>query len=127
VKIMGDEPSNADPSMWGMNRPFGGLQFTIIPTWEQGFAWRFLSAGKRVPTKAAGRKGTRRAWKRKHPVGLRWRYGPVEPANMLRMGDRVIMTHRQHAAVMAAISTGNARDGASPKIPQPQDHERGDG
>jgi len=39
--------------------------------------------GNRVPSKKAGRRGTRRAWKRAHPPGWQkiiWQYFDIQPA-----------------------------------------------
>jgi hypothetical protein len=80
---------------------FDGLKIMVVDTWASGYAWRLLRPG-RCPTKRQGRPGTRKAWKRKHPVGLRRRYGPIEPDDMLRIGDKLYCTARQSEALQHA-------------------------
>ena len=53
----------------------------------------------RVPSKLAGRKGTRRAWKRTHKPGWVWFYR--EPTDVLMLPNRMaIVTPRQKAELM---------------------------
>lgn len=80
----------------------GGLRVYVVPTWvhKDGYAyirpWRVLS-------KAKGRKGTRRAAKRRQKAG--WRYGrwPVEPEHMMRTADAVYCTPRQYAELQRRL------------------------
>ena len=89
-----------------------GLKIIVTASWVSGWRWEFLRPGK-TPSKSAGRKGTRRDWKRRHPRGLRWRYGAVEPDHMLRTGDKIICTPHQAAALRAA-TTPPQQEGAEP-------------
>lgn len=61
----------------------------------------------RVPSRAAGRKGTRRAWKRSHPPDFVMRYR--EPDDVLIIGEqRIIATPRQYAAIQRMTESSNA-------------------
>jgi hypothetical protein len=79
------------------------VDLVIVPTWVSGWRWTRLHSGK-APSKAQGRKGTRRAWKRAHPRGIRWRYGPVEPDHVLKVGGRVLCTAAQAKALRERIA-----------------------
>lgn len=91
---------------------FGGLDVVVVPTWVHGWAFVKLWKFKR-PTKADGRKGTKRDWKRAHGVGLRWSYVPVEPDHVLRMGGKIICTARQLAALSDGAAQQHPTGGAS--------------
>lgn len=51
----------------------------------------------RVPSKAAGRKGTRRNWKRKHQPGYTWLFR--EPDDVLMFLGTIIVTPQQWDAL----------------------------
>ncbi|HRE42772.1 MAG TPA: hypothetical protein PKY87_02250 [Terricaulis sp.] len=59
----------------------------------------------RVPSKASGRKGTRRAWKRQHPPAFLWAW--EEPKDVLVLANRLIVaTSAQYAALRREIQKG---------------------
>lgn len=63
---------------------FNGLRIVIVDSHLLPAAQVWTQPG-RVPSKAAGRRGTRRAWKRAHPPRLVDR--PDLPRQMMRRGD----------------------------------------
>jgi hypothetical protein len=80
---------------------FAGLQVTVADAQQQMRTPRDVRGPwhrpGRVPSKAAGRKGTRRAWKRAHPPGWIWLYR--EPEDVIQVGRRIIVTPRQWDAL----------------------------
>lgn len=95
-------PSTLTPSdLLTLAPTYHGLAVTIVPPWTQGYAFRYYHPARR-PTKAEGRKGTKRAWKKAHPRGYRWRWGKVEPKEMLLTPDRVFCTANQAAELKRA-------------------------
>lgn len=78
----------------------GGLEFVVVSAQKQARTPRDVPIGwvrPKVPSKAAGRLGTRKAWKRAHPPHMRFAYR--EPTDVLVVGRRVIMTERQYHAL----------------------------
>lgn len=58
----------------------------------------------KCPSKAKGRRGTRRNWKRRNPP--HWVYGYREPDNVIQFNGLTIVTPRQYRAIMAATLAG---------------------
>lgn len=81
-----------------------GLRVIIVPTWVHGMGWRWCGRPARIPSRADGRRGTRRAWARGRPNGWRWRYGPLEPREVLMTADALYCTRAQHAALLRRIN-----------------------
>lgn len=65
----------------------------VVPSWVR--AWVYHGPPGRCPSKAAGRRGTRRDWKLRHGWRSGWRYQTVEPDHVLRFEHYVLMTQRQ--------------------------------
>ena len=61
----------------------------------------------RVPSKLAGRKGTRRAYKRAHPPGWTWLYR--EPTDVIKFARTVVLTPQQWRAVQLGMERANRR------------------
>ena len=81
---------------------FGGLKVTVVPSWLSGWAWVDLGRPARRPTKAEGRRGSKRAWKRQHPHGWHRRWTYVEPDHVLRTPAGICCTARQYEAIKQA-------------------------
>ncbi len=80
---------------------FSGMSVTVKDAQEQMRTPRdvrgpWVRTG-RVPSKLAGRKGTRRAWKRKHQPGFTSLFR--EPDDVLQFGRTVMVTPRQWDAL----------------------------
>jgi hypothetical protein len=101
-----------DPWHFAPSPSFGGMQVMVKDAQEQQRTPRdvrgpWVRPG-RVPSKLAGRKGTRRAWKRAHPPGWVWYYR--EPEDVLVLDGRTAMvTPRQWDALKRG--TGNHTSG----------------
>lgn len=84
--------------------PLGGLRVIVQDAEQQRRTPRYRTdiwiRPGRVPSKRAGRKGTRRAWKRRHPPHWLWAY--EEPKDVLRFADTIIATPRQHDFIKRA-------------------------
>jgi hypothetical protein len=78
------------PRSFDSGASFGGLQIEVKDAQEQARTPRDVrgpwARPGRVPSKCAGRKGTRRAWKRAHPPGWTWLYR--EPEDVLVLNGR---------------------------------------
>jgi hypothetical protein len=89
-----------------MMRKLGDLTIYVVPTWVQ--AWRYLGPPPRPPSKARGRRGTRKAWKRRNA----WRGGcrliPVEPDHVMQTPGRLFCTAAQFAAIEARAAEAAA-------------------
>lgn len=69
----------------------------------------------KVPSKRDGRRGTRRAWKRKNAPHRCWLYR--EPADVLIVGSHtMIVTPSQLQEIQAAIRNGGAAHFGNPSI-----------
>lgn len=86
---------------------YTGLRMLIVPSWEHGYTFRYCNPGRR-PTKREGRKGTKRAWKKTNPRGLRWRWGRIEPKEVLFTPDRIFCTAAQAAELEQALVSESA-------------------
>jgi hypothetical protein len=69
--------------------------FKVIITDTRKLA-RHLNHGRRMPTKAEGRRGTRRAWKQRHRPLVQWM--PFGPHRILTVGDTIFMGPADYAA-----------------------------
>ncbi len=87
-----------------MIHPFGGLRIFVKTADEQRrtplYRTDIWIRPGRVPSKHAGRKGTRRAWKRLHQP--HWLWAHEEPSDVLQLGDMLIVTPRQNYALRRA-------------------------
>lgn len=79
---------------------FGGLRIVVVPEPRPGY-WQ--PAG-RAPTKLQGRKGTRQAWKRKHPPRFVWPVQPLERGQILRSADTLFMRLADFADLKARLA-----------------------
>jgi hypothetical protein len=87
-----------------IGHPFGppfGLKIYVVPTWttRPGYLFRQHTP---VLSKAAGRRGTRRAAKRRSRGGWRWGMVPCEPDHVLKSGDTVYCTAQQYSVIKRA-------------------------
>lgn len=84
-----------------------GLNVIVTDTWLSGFAWREFGPvnSRRAPSKASGRVGTRRQWKRlrARDCGLRWRHGPIEPDHMMQTAEMLICTQKQFETLQTKL------------------------
>lgn len=85
--------------------PFGAMQVIVQDAQQQRrtplYRTDIWIRPGRVPSKLAGRRGTRRAWKRKHPP--HWLWAHEEPTDVLVIQDRtVIATPAQYYAIRKA-------------------------
>lgn len=84
-----------------------GFKLMIVPSWIPPVTeWQWIVLrGSRPPSKR-WRRGTRRAWKRAHPKGLRWRPVsiPQEPEHVLKINDTIFCTRQQYCVIRARIS-----------------------
>ena len=90
---------------------FNGMDVHVIDAQKQ--ARTPLEKGPwvrpKVPSKRRGRKGTRRAWKRKHPPHQVWRYS--EPLDVLIVANKtLVITPRQAEALRHAVPKQYAPD-----------------
>lgn len=80
---------------------FGGLDVIVKDAQEQMRTPRDVRGPwrrpGRVPSKLAGRKGTRRGWKRRHQPGWTWLFR--EPDDALQFGRKIMVTPRQWDAL----------------------------
>jgi hypothetical protein len=76
---------------------FMGKRIIIIAQ-PMGMAWRFFEPAG-CPSKRAGRRGTRGAWKRAHPQGWRWRWGKILEGKIVDTGAALLMTAEQFSAL----------------------------
>lgn len=81
----------------------GGLDVFVIP---QPWRWEFRGPPAKVPSKAQGRWGTKRAWKRRMPK-RGWRWVPYEPEHAMRTATAIFVTAKQ----LRAIKVRAALDG----------------
>jgi hypothetical protein len=87
-------------------KTFMGMRVVIRDAQQQARTARDVPGTRvrlKMPTKKAGRRGTRRAWKRSHPP--HWLYYYREPTDVLVLRDAslVIVTPRQYDIVRRAI------------------------
>lgn len=80
---------------------FNGYRICVVKSWALGYAWRYYIQPKIPPH--GERKGTRKQWKRNNPRGWRWRYGIVEPDDMIIIGTNLFCTEAQAKQLETAV------------------------
>lgn len=80
-------------------RKFNGMDVIIIPN---PYHFEYFGPPERVPSKAQGRKGTKRSWKlRRNRVRTGWRRVAYEPKHMLSTRNTIMATERQYQMIKA--------------------------
>jgi hypothetical protein len=86
---------------------FTGMAITIVDAQQQRRTPRDVRGPwvrTRVPSKASGRQGTRRGFKRKHPPGYVWLYR--EPTDVLVIQNRTIIATPSQADALCRSVPG---------------------
>lgn len=89
---------------YGSLQPPGGIEVRVVESWVSDWRWHNYGKPRRAPTKREGRRGTRKAWKKAHPNGWHYHFGPVEPEHMLRAAGYLFCTRRQFEVLKEAIN-----------------------
>lgn len=87
-----------------------GLKVYVVPSWVRAPGYERCGPHLRTPSKADGRTGTRRAWKRQQRRGLRWGTVPVEPDHVIKTDGAIYCTAAQYRRIKAQATTERRSD-----------------